>query len=242
MPALVAKSYEGLEQLTEPYSLNGKMYVKVRTKSGQPKQVRAYSEKEYAKFYPEVKIIQPARSQREILGFGEAGYIWVFKGDTYENLGWFKHAPTRFARDLGWYLPSNIEMPDPLPAGITPIKLMWDSVVSAENPVRLRPENEVKAIVDSLIYDPGTSEYVGNIGDRLDLVLTCTKAITLDSAYGISYMNIFNDDDGNIFVWTTATKQLNENTEYAVRGTVKDHRTYRNQAQTILTRCKVEEI
>ena len=33
MSALVAKSYQGLEQICEPYTVNGRMYVKVRTKS-----------------------------------------------------------------------------------------------------------------------------------------------------------------------------------------------------------------
>ena len=77
--ALVAKSYIGLEQVTEPYSLNGKMYVKVRMKNGNIKQVRAYSAKEYAKYNPEVKVTKPIKSRREVFGFGEKGFIGFLK-------------------------------------------------------------------------------------------------------------------------------------------------------------------
>lgn len=241
MPALVAKSYENLEQVSEPYEVNGREYVKVRLKTGAIKQVRSYSEKEYKKFYPEIKIIQPARSPRDILGFGEAGFIWIFKGDTYENLGWFQNAPTRFARDWGWYLPSDIEMPSPLPAGVEPLKLTWEEVVS-EDGISLKPEKEIKKYVDTLIYEPGKSEYVGNIGDRLDLVLTCVKTVPVEGYYGINTIHTFQDEDENVFVWSTSAKVLSEGTTYAVRGTVKGHDLFRNTRQTILTRCKVEEI
>ena len=241
MPALVAKSYTNLEQVCEPFEMNGKQYVKVRLANGTIKQVRAYSEKEYAKFYPEVKIIQPAKSPREILGFGEAGFIWIFKGDTYENLGWFQHAPTRFARDWGWYLPSNLEMPSPLPAGVEPLKLTWEEVVSADG-ISLKPEKEIKQYVDTLIYEPGKSKYVGNIGERLDIVATCIKAVPVEGYYGVNTIHTFKDEDENVFVWSTTAKVLQEGVEYAIRGTVKDHKLYRNVEETVLTRCKVEEI
>ena len=53
---MVAKSYQGLEILCEPYELaKGRLYVKVRTKSGANKEVRWYTEAEYAKMYPEAK-------------------------------------------------------------------------------------------------------------------------------------------------------------------------------------------
>ena len=52
---MVAKSYQSLEQLSDIYTVNGKKYVKVRLKSGAEKQVRFYSDIEYAKLYPEDK-------------------------------------------------------------------------------------------------------------------------------------------------------------------------------------------
>ena len=237
--ALVAKSYEKLEQLTEPYEVNGKMYVKVRMKNGQPKQVRAYSEKEYAKYNPEVKIIKPAKSRRDSLGFGEAGYIWIFKGETYENLEWFRASPCRYTRVWGWYLPSNEEMPSPLPANIEPIKLEWDDV-SLDG--QLISEDEMTKVVDKLLYDESTSQFVGNVGDRVDLEVVCTRVSETQSMYGISYFHVFKTIDGNIFTWGTTSKCLEEDKIYHLRGTVKGHQTYKGQNQTTLTRCKVEEV
>ena len=120
---LVAKSYQGLPFVSEPYTLNGREYVKVRMKNGSIKQVRSYSEAEYRKYNPKVEIIKPAKSRRDILGFGEKGFIWIFKGETYENLDFFHSSPCRYARTWGWYLPSVIEIPSPLPTNIDPLKL-----------------------------------------------------------------------------------------------------------------------
>jgi hypothetical protein len=101
----VAKSYEGLPFVSEPYILNGREYIKVRMKNGTIKQVRSYSESEYKKYNPPVEIIQPAKSRRNVLGFGEQGFIWLFKGNTpdaiYENLDWFHDSPCRYARTWG---------------------------------------------------------------------------------------------------------------------------------------------
>ena len=234
--ALVAKSYEGLEQVCEPYMMNGREYVKVRMKNGQIKQVRAYSEAEYRKYNPEVIIVKPAKSRRDVLGFGEQGFIWLFKGETYENLDWFHDSPCRYARTWGWYLPSNVEMPDPLPANITPVKLEWDEV-SFED--QLISEDQIKAVADAKLFDPSPSKHVGKIGDRLDLMLTCDKAVQSQSIYGISTFHVFHDQHDNIFTWSTTSKCLEEGETYHIKGTVKGHDTYRNAAQTALTRCSI---
>ena len=237
--ALVAKSYENLEQVCEPYTMNGKEYVKVRMKNGSIKQVRAYSEAEYRKYNPEVKIIKPAKSRRDILGFGEKGFIWIFKGETYENLDWFHSSPCRYARTWGWYLPSDIEMPSPLPANIEPLKLEWDEV-SFED--QLISEDQIKEVVDKMLYDAGTSRYIGKVGDRLEMDVTCKKASISQNIYGISYFYVFEDSEGNVYTWGTSARSLDEGVQYHLKGTVKDHTTYRNVCQTMLTRCKVEEI
>lgn len=236
--ALVAKSYEGLEQVCLPYTMNGREYVKVRMKNGQIKQVRAYSEAEYRKYNPEVIIVKPAKSRRDVLGFGEQGFIWLFKGETFENLDWFHDSPCRYARTWGWYLPSNVEMPDPLPANITPVKLEWDEV-SFED--QLISEDQIKAVADAKLFDPSPSKHVGKIGDRLDLMLTCDKAVQSQSIYGINYFYVFNSDDGNIFTWSTTAKVLEEGQKYHLIGTVKQHVVYKNSNQTVLTRCRIIE-
>ena len=46
------------------------------------------------------------------------------------------------------------------------------------------------------------------------------------------------DKNDNVYVWTTASKRWEEESIHYVRGTVKNHKFYRNCKQTILTRCR----
>lgn len=239
---LVAKSYQGLPIETEPYKINGKEYVKVRLKSGQLKQVRSYTEKEYAKYNPKVEIIQPAKSQREVFGFGEQGFIWVFKGDTYGALDWFRYQPTRYARPFGWYLPSDMEMPEPLPVGVTPVKLPWEAVKVDDE--HMKSEKELVDIVADYIYEAGTSEWLGQIGDRVrDLEVVCTHIAYVNNFYGTSNIITFRDNNGNNIMWTTSSNQnIEEDGRYLLSGTIKTLEKYRAQKQTVLKNCRIKEI
>lgn len=239
----VAKSYAGLEILCEPYTLDkGRQYVKVRTKSGASKQVRWYSDKEYAKMYPaETRSTEPAteiiRPLKEVLGFKE-GYITIFKGDTYNYLEWFQRSTARFARYWGWYFISDEPIPAEYPYELEPVRLSWEDVSNADG-TALKGEDEVKRIVDSLIYDPGDGEFVGKVGERLELYAYLYGVYDLESNYGNSWLHCFRDDLGNEYTWTTSSKRLEDDKEYHFKGTIKEHKTYRNRKQNVLTRCTI---
>lgn len=124
MEILVAKSYQGLPIVEEPYLKSGKTYCKVKMKSGSAKEVRVYSQKEYDKMYP----APPAKwkPQREILGFGEDGYVIIFNGaGPHEEF--FEKSIARYHRIMGWYVPSNETVPV-LPDGVTAVMLPWEYV------------------------------------------------------------------------------------------------------------------
>lgn len=233
---MVAKTYQNLEVVGDVYISNGKRYIQVRTKNGTLKQVRWYTEREYAKMYPnEVTETGNFKSQKEVLGF-EKGYITIFKGNTFEDKEYFKMNSARYCRWWGWYFVSTEDLPDDIPEDVTPIRLDWE-VVGNENG-ELKSENEIAAAVEALIYDEDTSEYQGEIGDRIDVIVTIEKAIPLDGYYGASTMHIMRDYDGNCFVWTTAARSWSEGTEHHIAGTIKDLRTYKGTKQTVLTRCR----
>ena len=124
MEILVAKTYQGLPVVQEPYEKNKKMYCKVRLKSGSEKEVRVYSQKEYEKMYP----APPAKwkPQRELLGFGEDGFILIFNNKP-EFEEFYEKGPFRYHRIFGWYLPGNEIVPALLP-GIVPKVLSWETV------------------------------------------------------------------------------------------------------------------
>ena len=220
-----APSFANLERLSEPFEENGKEYILVKTKSGTTRKVRWYEE-------PMKKI----RPLKEVLGFTK-GYITSFKGDTYSLLEWFQDSTARYHKFWGWYFTSEEELPE-IPAGITPIQLKWEDVAFVDED-QLRPESQIKEHIDSLMYDPSPSKWQGEVGDRLEKVLTVTKAIPVEGYYGNSTMHIFSDPEENVYVWTTAAKTLEVGKTYIIRGTIKQLSTYKNQKQTILTRCNI---
>ena len=237
---MVAKSYQSLEIIGQPFITNGRQYVQVRTNSGVLKQVRWYTDREYAKMYPEdVKEMYGDdpyfKRQKEALGF-EKGYITIFKGNTFEDKDYFKLNSARYARFWGWYFISTEELPDDLPEDVTPIRLPWERVGNDDG--TLKSEKEVAAAVESLIYDEDTSEYQGEVGDKVEVDVTVEKAIPLDGFYGHSTMHIMRDVCGNCFVWTTAARSWSEGTEHHITGTIKGLNTYKGVKQTILTRCR----
>ena len=238
---MVAPSYQKYNTIGDPYYVNNKQYIVLDMGKGKTKTVRYYTEAEYNRAFPPVKIVQPAKSRREVLGFGEQGFIWLFKGSTYEMLDFFHTSPCRYAKLWGWYLPSDIEMPLPLPINVEPVRLFWDKVCD-ESGEHFRDKDEIKAYVETLIYDPGTSEWVGNIGERLTMPLTCTRIMHFMNNYGETTMFQFETDDGDVCNWSTQTsKDIKEHHRYMIAGTVKQHNIYRNVKQTILTRCSIKE-
>lgn len=138
MEILVAKSYQNLPVVEEPYVKSGKTYCKVKMKSGAAKEVRVYSQKEYDKMYP-----APApkwKPQRELLGFGEDGFILVFNNKP-EFERFYEQGPMRYHTIFGWYLPSSETVPI-LPEGCYPLLLRWEIVGGADG--ELLSDAEVK--------------------------------------------------------------------------------------------------
>ena len=98
--------------------------------------------------------------------------------------------------------------------------------------------------------EENTSQYVGNVGDRLDLEVTFIKRFTYEipsfRGLGTDYMaiNTFKDDEGNCFIWKSTRAYFNvaEGSKVRLRGTVKEHSEYKGTKQTMLQRCKVEEL
>ena len=236
----VAKSFQTLEQIGEPYQAAGKMYIKVRNaKTGNVRQVRWYSDAEYRKLYPDDEEFNTKskyhRTQKSVLGF-DKGYITLCVGSTYDDCDYMKSVGARYTRNWGWYFMSTTEIPENIPEHITLTQLPWE-LVGTDQEV-LKSDTEVEKAIESIIYDPGVSEYQGEVGDKLELYVTIESAIPLEGYYGRSTMYVMHDDCGNIYVWNTATKDWEVGEEHHITGTVKDHKTYKNVKQNWLTRCK----
>ena len=231
--ALVAKSYQNSLQIGEVFTVGKKNYIKIETPSGEIKQVRAYSEEEYEKYYGAVPDEKPPVNRKEALGFKD-GFITIFKGDTYSCKDWFKEHEAKYTRYWGWGFSG--QAPSELPEGVEPIRLEWNSVAFDED--NLKPVDKIKEVVDSLIYDESPSKFVGTVGQRIEVEVTVIKTIPIDGFYGTTILHNMIDEDGNVYVWFTSSRCWEEGTYHRIRGTVKEHKAYKGVNQTVLTRCK----
>ena len=121
---MVAKTYQNYEKIGEPFQKSKKMYIKVRLKNGNEKEVRWYTPNEYAKMYPEdkAKADKERKPQKDVLGFGDKGYIYLYEGD---NMFLECNTPARNCVWWGWYHPELLEN---LPDNIKIYTLAWDAV------------------------------------------------------------------------------------------------------------------
>ena len=281
----VAKSYEEMEQLGQPFEHEGKMYVKVKGKcprcggSGhysynqmdgprcygcndtgiKTMNVRWYTDAQRATMDRAAErraekaiAAKEARrvkfAARNAFGFGDAGYITLYKGDMEVISAYFKsftideagHRAAWFNTIFGWYTPSKMDVPTDLPEGVEAIRLDWDSVRNLEDEenLEMRDNDEVSAYVKSLIAIPSKSEYQGKVGEWLTKDVVVKKNIALNSRYGESHMHILHDADENVYVWITASKNFKTGSSIHLKMKVKEHKEYNGTKQTVVWYCK----
>lgn len=231
--ALVAKSYQDLEIVRDTYIENGHRYCDVRTKDGKIKRVKSYTDAEYKRYYPDVKIIQQG-NRKHILGF-DNGYITIFKGNTYANLEWFEHSIARYHSLWGWYIVSTDTIPEDIPEGITPIQLTWGDVGNDDG--TLKDTAVIKKVIEDKIYEEGPSQWQGAVGDKLERTVTVIKNIEKENYYGMNHIMTFVDVYDNLYCWSTNAQNWPVGTEVRIKGTVKELGVYQKQKITYLTRC-----
>lgn len=114
--------------------------------------------------------------------------------------------------------------------------------------------------------EAAVSTWQGTVKKRLTVKATLTVSFYWESKFGIQYLHMMKDADGNVYKWTTGDAlgyyeqttgkdyayedengirwnwhgiEENNAEAFIITGTVKEHATYRDVKQTVLTRCKV---
>jgi len=271
----VAKSYENMQVVGEPFEHDGKMYVRVSgpckrcggsghysmnaqgdttcyrcNGSGKENmEVRWYTDKERAaqdraaeKRAEKKKVEAEKRAvrfkARNAFGFGEAGYITLVIGEHDVIQSWREGLPEHtvwYNEIFHWFIPSD-RTPVEIPSNLKTIKLDWDSIKI--NDLEMRPRKEVEEYVSSLVYEPSKSTYQGEVGTWLIKDVVIKSNIELDSRFGLSHMHVMEDEDGNVYVWTTASKNIAAGTALHMKMKVKEHKEYKGTQQTIVFYCK----
>ncbi len=181
---------------------------------------------------------------RNAFGFGEAGFITLFKGDSTILNDWAHETNpcrARFNLLFGWFCPSKLEIVN-LPAEITPVVLKWEDIHNPDDPedLTMRDEAEVRKLIHELLDDLSKSEYQGEVGDWLEREITIKKNVPVDGRFGESRVHIMEDADGNEYVWITASKNLEVGYKCVMRMKVKEHKEYNGVKQTVVYYCKMK--
>ena len=232
------------------------------------KWVKAYTEKEYNRYIlsrekareksreKEAARIQSLKDNSEenkkaLLekwGYNsENPKIYIVIGEnTYAIKEDIKERGGRYNPVLNWYFSKETKLPD----GYSLLAIDFDAIYDWLPAVkRFELKEDAKQVVEEAklaILPPSSSEYLGNIKERLrDLKVTLTGARAVSSVYGTSIMFTFKQGE-NELVWFTSCPPDEDKAivghEYSLTGTVKDHKVYNGVKQTYLNRCILKEL
>lgn len=82
------------------------------------------------------------------------------------------------------------------------------------------------------------SQHVGIVGKREVFELTYVRHNSFETNFGMMRIYNFMDDNGNTLVWKTGNfLELNVGDKIKLKATVKEHSVYRDENQTVITRC-----
>lgn len=84
-------------------------------------------------------------------------------------------------------------------------------------------------------------KHVGQVGKRQEFTLVCVRVRSFDSTYGTTYINVFEDSDGNELTWKSGTYCFEEGESVRLKATVKEHGEFNSAPVTYITRGKILE-
>lgn len=211
-----------------------------------PRTIKVYTEAHGAKLKAgrearaqqrEVERLEKARASRgewlSKLGFGNEDGEWVLymvKGNTYSIKDELKALGCKFQPSVGWYSAQPLD-------GYECQRFIEDQVVdkSQEYSIVWKDKSEIESQKE---YEPSTSEWVGEVGERIERVFHFDKLVWrgVGVAGKTSYMWLMSDEDGNAYKWSTSC-YYEEGDAVKLRATIKDHSEYKGTKQTVVTRC-----
>ena len=174
----------------------------------------------------------------EYNNFGdENGYIDIVLGNTYPIKDTLKAHGCKYTAAFGWYIPYGVDFK---PEGYDLLRLNWAEVSDEKG--FIKSEGELRKIIEKATFVPSPSEYQGQPEDKITRTVTVVRNIPLTSYYGDSNCHIMEDVVGNIYVWTTAAKNIPEGSKIQFTGKVKAHQERKGVKQTIMTRLTIKEV
>lgn len=98
-----------------------------------------------------------------------------------------------------------------------------------------RKEEETKSLTKI------TNEHVGQVGIRTIINATVLSTQNIYTNFGVTTLHRMIDSDNHMLIWFASTVTLEIGQHVTLKATIKEHREYKGQKQTVLTRCKIIE-
>lgn len=186
-------------------------------------------------------------------GMTHDGKVYPVLGETYSIKDELKALGATFTRGLGWFFVDKT-LADK--CGRPYCELPVAEIVRSTGPNKFDfiYEEDLKAMIEPFqpvvereVFGSTTSEFVGEVGREIQVEIEVKKVFTFNGRFGESFMFLMEDENGNVFVWNTKSRNADdypEETHWTVTGKVKEHRVYNIKdgigiKQTVLTYCKM---
>jgi hypothetical protein len=102
-----------------------------------------------------------------------------------------------------------------------------------------RVVNADKRRQERIQADRAVSKHIGTVGERREFELTVNKVFSFDGTYGVTYINICKDVDGNVVIYKGSNGYEQDET-LTVKATVKAHEERDGVKQTLIARPVVK--
>lgn len=180
--------------------------------------------------------------------------------DTYSIKDILKEAGFKYNKVMGWHGPAPIDVSE---YGCHCCKVRFEDVGEEASLEELRAANGgvMPKNYQNLRFGfkAGCVDFMRNLrskfihvyskfydckaGDRVEVLCRVTNKSTFNSTYGQTNIYNFVTDDDCLFVWFTKKElDIPMGSEVTLKGTVKELKRYRDNAQTVVTRCVVKEV
>lgn len=188
------------------------------------------------------------------LGMNADGKCWLVLGNSYERKEVLKANGAKFLNRIGWVFdhePTNAECAG-LPFVVVGIAdIAWKSDTCEWRYSDDMAMDFIKNAKEQIIRENDTTEYLGEVGEKLEVVVTLVRTASYDNGFGTIRVYTFNDANGNVLVWKThkylecvgddgIVHGCKEGCKLRLVGKIKDLSEYRGKKQTVLTRCKYQ--
>lgn len=172
-------------------------------------------------------------------GFNENEETYIVLGNSYEIKDALKEAGFHFNGILKrWMRGEDTDML------INPtIKVNANEIVEFSAWGEGHFLSNAKEIVDAYekeLIPEEPSEWVGEIGKRMNFTVSLERKGGFQGKYGYSNIYTFKDREGNILTWFSSVDlQKDVGDTFTLTATVKDHTTYNGKKQTLIARARI---